>query len=253
MANRAVIEREKFFNMFAPEKNVIIRIIVSLFTMVKYTADASNKWDIIGALIIGEAVAWLLFILAKVNAPELPLPSGLADTLSSLTTAILLAVVLPILSLEGLFIVWLLSKRFKILYQAAKFALVGALNTFIDLGILNLLILLTGIASGNFFLVFKGASFTIAVVNSYLWNKYWTFKVKKTDEVEREFLQFIFVSVIGFFINVGTAALVVNVIGAPVGFAPGLWANVGALIATFTALAWNFIGYKFWVFKRSNA
>lgn len=218
--------------------------------MIKHITDDAHKWDIIGSLIIGEAVAWFLFILAKVNAPELPIPAGLAELFSSFVFAVLLALVLPILALEGLFLAWLLSRRFAVLYQAAKFVLVGALNTFIDLGILNFLIFAAGISAGPAFLAFKSISFAIAVVNSYFWNKYWTFSAVKSTHIEKEAAQFLFVSIIGFFINVGTAALVVNIIGVPHGIAPEVWANIGALSATFAALTWNFIGYKFWVFKK---
>lgn len=207
------------------------------------------KWDIWGSLIIGEVVAWLLFVMAKVNAHELPIPSGVAETLTSINGAIGLAVVLPLLSVAGLYVAYILAKKIRMIFEAAKFALVGALNTFVDLGVLNLLIFMTGIASGSMFSVFKGTSFIIAAVNSYVWNKYWTFESKQGN-IGKEFAQFMFVSVIGFFLNVGTAAAVVNWVGPQFGIAAGPWANVGALAGTFVVFVWNFVGYKFWVFKK---
>lgn len=204
-----------------------------------------GKTEVLGSLVIGEAIAWLLFIMARVNAPELPLPPGIVIAVSS---PLLLAVVLPLLSVAGLFIAYVLAKKISIIYQAAKFILVGVLNTFIDLGVLNVLILFTGIFSGTGFVVFKGASFLVAVINSYVWNKYWTFK-SRDSQAAKEFSQFMFVSVIGILINVGTAALIVNVIGPQGGIAPQVWANVGALASVVISLVWNFIGYKFWVFR----
>jgi len=54
---------------------------------------------------------------------------------------------------------------------------------------------------------------------------------------------------VGFGLNLGAAAFVVNVIG-PVGNVDATaWANLGALAGTFAGLAWNFLGYKFIVFK----
>ncbi len=135
-----------------------------------------------------------------------------------------------------------------VIRQAVKFVLVGGLNTLIDLGVLNLLIFITGIASGSGYSIFKGISFTVAVINSYFLNKLWTFK-----STGRKFLQFFVVSLIGFGINVGVASLVVNFIGNPfllLGISDKLWANTGALAATFAAMAWNFMGYKFIVFKK---
>lgn len=208
-----------------------------------------RKKDIFGALIIGEAVAWLLVVMLRVNAPELPIPSTVAQTLASSSTAYVLAVVFPILSVLGLALASLLSRAISILYQVAKFVLVGALNTFVDLGILNGFILVTGVASGTGYLLFKTVAFAAALTNSYLWNKHWTFEstgAKTKDEA----IQFGLVSVVGFFLNIATAHIVVNVIGPQAGLAAGIWGNVGALAAIVVALFWNFFGYKLWVFKK---
>src|SRR3989344_2874250 len=129
-----------------------------------------------------------------------------------------------------------------IVRQAVKFILVGILNTFVDLGVLNLLIFTTGIASGFGYSVFKGVSFTVAVVNSYILNKFWTFKTTGS------FGKFFIVSLIGFGVNVGVASVVVNIIRNQLlsfGVSEKIWANVGAIAATFCAMIWNFIGYKF--------
>jgi len=142
-----------------------------------------------------------------------------------------------------------------IIRQASKFVLVGIINTLIDLGILNLLIFITNIASGPWYSVFKGTSFIVAVINSYFMNKFWTFKSLGQDNKGKEFLQFLTVSAIGFTINVLAASLVVNIISGyfPIpGISAKLWANIGALTATCCAMAWNFIGYKFLVFKKKN-
>lgn len=210
-----------------------------------------NKADIIGALAIGELSAWLLFVIGRVNAGDLPLPSGVAETFSTLQGALMLAVALPILSVIGLYVAYFLAKFVKIIYQAAKFALVGVLNTFVDLGILNLFILFTGISAGTTYSMFKGVSFIAAALNSYAWNKWWTFESKK-EKIGKEFTQFMIVSVIGFFLNVGTATIVVNVIGPQFGIAAAPWASVGALAGTIVVFVWNFVGYKFWVFKDSS-
>lgn len=140
-----------------------------------------------------------------------------------------------------------------IIKQAVKFVLVGGLNTLIDLGVLNLLIFITGIASGAGYSVFKGISFIVAVINSYFLNKLWTFKSNGVVNKSREFSQFFVVSLIGFGINVGVASLVVNVIGNPFNsslLSDKIWANIGAIAATFSGMTWNFIGYKFIVFKK---
>src|SRR3989344_567767 len=56
---------------------------------------------------------------------------------------VVLFLAFPSLALIGMFVVKKLSKKLALLWQVAKFALVGVLNTAIDFGILNLLILIT--------------------------------------------------------------------------------------------------------------
>ncbi|MBI2626236.1 MAG: GtrA family protein [Candidatus Nealsonbacteria bacterium] len=136
--------------------------------------------------------------------------------------------------------------------QAIKFVLVGALNTLVDLGVLNLLIFTSGISTGFAYSAFKGVSFTVAVINSYFLNKFWTFKGQGGATARKEFTQFFIVSFVGFGINVGVASLVVNIIGPQLGIGDKLWANVGAICATFAAMTWNFLGYKFIVFKHAE-
>jgi putative flippase GtrA len=51
-------------------------------------------------------------------------------------------------------------------------------------------------------------------------------------------------------LNVGAASLVVNVIGPQFGMSEKLWANVGGIGAAFAVVVWNFIGYKFIVFRK---
>jgi putative flippase GtrA len=86
-------------------------------------------------------------------------------------------------------------------------------------------------------------------MNSYIWNKYWTFESKVKATV-KELSQFIFISFFGMLINVAIAASLVNIVGPVGGLTAKRWASIGALTATATSLIWNFIGYKFLVFKK---
>ncbi|MDP2930474.1 MAG: GtrA family protein [bacterium] len=131
------------------------------------------------------------------------------------------------------------------IYQFAKFFLVGIINTLIDLGVLNLLILAFDINRGLGYTIFKSISFLVATANSFFWNKRWTFKTSQGS-----FKQFLIVSVIGLVINVATASLIVNYIAPGCTLAsPTMWANIGAIVGSVVGLLWNFAGYKFVVFK----
>jgi len=172
---------------------------------------------------------------------------GLPTILKSLGS-VGVSVVLFLLTVVGFFILDFASRWFGILRQITKFIIVGGLNTFLDFAVLNFLISLSGIAAGAGFSLFKGISFLVAVTNSYFWNKYWTFE--STTKKELEFVQFVVVSAVGLFINVGVASFIVNNIGPPSAVSPALWANIGALVAVAASLIWNFLGYKFIVFRR---
>jgi putative flippase GtrA len=168
----------------------------------------------------------------------------------SASKGIVIAVAFTVLAAVGVAIGFFLSKYIKIIFQVAKFGCVGAANFAVDIGILNLLIFLSGSAAGIIYIVFKVISFIFAVTNSYIWNKIWTFKKTDTKETGKEFGQFIMVSVIGLILNAAVAGFLVIVIGPMGGIKVKTWASVSAAVASVCVMAWNFLGYKFWVFKK---
>jgi len=186
-----------------------------------------------------------LFLLPVLNNIKFPF-AGI-----TLTSGFLIVLLFTIFAGFVLFIASLLAKLIPIILQIAKFAAIGALNTLLDLGILNILILISGVAVGYWYSLFKACSFIIANINSYFWNKHWTFGISDRANV-KEFGQFLIVSLVGFGLNIASASFVVNVISAPQNFSAERWANIGALSATAISLIWNFIGYKFFVFKNRS-
>lgn len=165
------------------------------------------------------------------------------------------------------------SEKNKTLIQVLKFVIVGVLNTFVDLAILNFLIWVSGVGeSGITYTIFKAVSFTAAVVNSYYFNRIWVFRGDQTKQVGTEFSKFIVISVVGAVVNVGVATLVVTFEEGMVAFihmiplisptydwfvttlvnltSPdfAVWPTVAALFGTLAGLVWNFLGYKFIVF-----
>lgn len=124
-----------------------------------------TKEDRIASSAIGFLVAILLLtIKLSGNIPHL-------SRIPLLETSIL---IFPLLSLLGMYIASSLAKRIAILLQLIKFLYVGALNTFVDLAILNILIWFSSMSTGFEFTLFKGISFIAAMMNSYVWNKFWT-------------------------------------------------------------------------------
>jgi putative flippase GtrA len=202
----------------------------------------SLRKDMTLAAIIGFLCALLILPIFKNLMPDKPFSYALS-----------LLLILPVLCVLGIWIARVIGKKVRMIYQLAKFVLVGALNTFVDWGVLNLEIFLTGFASGGYYTGFKGISFAVATINSYFWNKFWTFKKTedegKPEATPKEFLRFFLVSLVGFALNVGVAHILVNILGPQFGLNVITWATVGALGGTLVGLVWNFLGYKLIVFK----
>jgi len=155
-----------------------------------------------------------------------------------------------LLAATGIYIGFLLSRIARFFFKLAKFGAVGAANFAVDFGVLNFLIFVSGIASGWHFTVFKAVSFVVAVVNSFCWNRQWTFRKKGGEKAGKDFIQFLFVSVVGLILNAGVASLIVNVIGPLGGVGEKTWANIATAVASIIVLSWNFLGYKFIVFRK---
>lgn len=150
----------------------------------------------------------------------------------------------------------LIGKKIPVLYQFAKFAAVGSLNSFVDLGIFNLGTYLYGVdpelLSNTAFFLFKSLSFLVATTNSYLWNKRWTFGDTSTSHADT-IVKFYIITGSIYFLNTGMATLV-KTNGPLFGISPNLWVNVLSPVAgIFSAMLVNFLSYKFFVFKKPNA
>ncbi len=167
----------------------------------------------------------------------------------------LFALILALLCVIGITVGFLLSKiseKLRFFFQLAKFGIIGVTNFIVDLGIFSLLIWVTHISTGGSILLFKIASISVAIINSYIWNKFWSFEEKHTDEstIRRQFFQFIAVSLVGLVLNAGITYSLITFASGFIDVSPETWATISSAIASITVLSWNFIGYKFFVFKR---
>ena len=177
------------------------------------------------------------------------IPAGNLGLTITVPLALASVVAFSIIAPCALAVLKLLSRKWKVFEQFGKFAAVGTLNTLLDLGVLNGLMLATGAVGGIAFSGFKAISFLVATTNSYFWNKFWTFQ-SSVPVTLKEYLTFALFTLCGALINVGVASSIVNGIGTPDGMSDTLWANIGALIAVAASFLWNFVSYRLIVFKR---
>ncbi|MBS4161417.1 GtrA family protein [Bacillus sonorensis] len=115
-----------------------------------------------------------------------------------------------------------------------RFGTVGAGNTLIDFGVFFLLT-----AVNVPYLLAQVCSYTAGMANSYIWNRTWTFRVKKKvrgQEIFRFLLINLAASGITFLILYGLQK-------------GGLSLFSSKIIATLGGMVMNFIGNRLWVFQ----
>ncbi len=195
-----------------------------------------QKKDLVSVIILGEIIALFMFFI-------------LLSTGYGAWSLIVLFAILPLLAIIGFYVAKLIGKKFLIVFQFAKYALVGLANTAVDFGVLNLLAWVTGKYEGSIVGLINIISFAVAVVHSYFWNKFWTFENKKKVNTVIQFIQFIVVSIIGMLINTAIVYIMSTLVQPACGLGPRAWLNMAKIIATVVSLIWNFIGYKLIVFK----
>ncbi len=206
-----------------------------------------NKRDFYFISSIGALVGLLAQpVLHTVVANVLHRP---ADFLTSVLVWLVFFIGAPV----ALYICSFLNRFVSVAYQFGKFAATGVLNTFVDLGIFNVLaspILSKGlILTDGQFTGFKTISFIAATANSYFWNSRWTFSNGARSAGNP--LSFYIVSFVGFLVNVAVAYSA-NILLLKIHFASGIAANLSVMCAVIASLIFNFVGYKYFVFQKNK-
>ncbi len=137
------------------------------------------------------------------------------------------------------------------MFTFIRFGLIGLLNTLIDFGIFNILILSFGLSADDSprYALFKAVSFIFAVINSFLLNKHWVFKHEATINVH-QVAKFFTINLIGLGINTLIGSFLFSISATHPIFSPHTWANIAALCAVAITFTFNFLAYKFFVFKK---
>lgn len=129
---------------------------------------------------------------------------------------------------------WALEERASF-NQFAKFILIGIFNTALNYGTFFVLLAYTS------YLVSLVIAHVIGVLNSFVWNKYWTFGSRELRF--DEFIKFNLLYVIYFISNGAMLVAMVDYLH----FTP----QMGQLIALPTLTIISFAGQKYWSFKKT--
>ena len=107
-----------------------------------------------------------------------------------------------------------------------------------------------GISEGISYDIFVTVSFVVATIVKYIFDKFWAFEKSDKKQVGTEFTKFFAITLVSWGIQLGAAHVVVNVIGPQLGMNALIWGSVGKIAGIGVAFIWNFVGYKFVVFKK---
>lgn len=167
---------------------------------------------------------------------------------------------LPIVPKTGFF-------QRRIVRQFAKFAIVGGSSFVIDYCVrMTIAFSPQGKSAGQWMLdnfggwvgfaqgkpidaVFPVAAFIggcVAMVNSFIWNRKWTFGIKNPAERAAQFKRFVAVSVSGVCLN----ALITGTVNALLHMGDDkVSARIATLVATAVVAFWNFFGQRLFAFR----
>jgi putative flippase GtrA len=134
-----------------------------------------------------------------------------------------------------------------------KFAVVGAIGSLIDIGVMNLMTQVF-----NLPLVLGGSiSFVCAVVNNFLGNRYWTYPESRSRRIRHQFGMFLAVNAIGIAIRIPIlkyaepplARLFESMAHLSFDTADALAKNATLLFAIGVVMLWNFFINRYWTYN----
>jgi putative flippase GtrA len=115
-----------------------------------------------------------------------------------------------------------------------KFLAVGAMGFVVDTGTLTGLVFFARVDSR----VAKGVAFCMAVLFSFVWNRFWTYRESRAKPMAAQVAQFLLISLVGLGINVLVFGGVDHALSGHWGAVRALYA--AQVMAVGTALIWNF-------------
>ncbi len=134
----------------------------------------------------------------------------------------------------------------------AQFSLVGGSNALVDLGVLNLLLLISPTRSPELLVLYNVVALVLTNANSYLWNTLWTFRHQARHDAKQ----------VGLFgaqglLNVAVGGLLIWLVAhglvAYTTLSPLVGGNVAKVVSMVAASTMSFVLLRFFVFRRKDA
>ncbi len=195
--------------------------------------------DIIFALICGKVVGFVI--------GEILIGFGFEP---NIYLSAFLWVMLPLLALFCLWITFVIGRKIAFVFEGAKFFLVGAFCTVIDLKFFELLVWVFTFIVFVDPLIFKSLSFIFATGLKYWGNKYWAFGKHENEDMGKEIGKFFAITLLGLAVDLSIFYYTTKVLGPRFDLSVIVWVKISVILSALGAAVFNFLGYKFLVFKK---
>ncbi len=135
--------------------------------------------------------------------------------------------------------------------QFIRFCVVGCSSLTIDFVISYVLTFKMGVK----WEIAKTISFTLAVTNSFFWNRHWTFDAVGQRDHHTQYAMFFSVNIVGYLLSLGIMKLVMFISTGSIhgDFSSKPLFIVATLVATAVVVFWNFFANKHWTFKEPTS
>lgn len=150
-----------------------------------------------------------------------------------------------------------------------RFAFVGLAGSVVDLGTLTLLqATLLPPSSTSLVALATTIAFFAAIINNFLWNRFWTYPDSRSRSLQRQLLQFTLVSLVGWVLRTLWISAAYASLGATLmpmalplvrvlrpGYVPSVTfeGKLGTLVAwvvgIIVVMMWNFFANRYWTFS----
>lgn len=131
----------------------------------------------------------------------------------------------------------LLSRR-PVIMQLLRFAAIGVINTSLDFLVLNFLSKTLGVESGLRLGTVNVVGFSLAIIQSYFWNRYWAFGQDGDTGAVRNFIRLVLVG------GLGALAIVLVLLGAQFAAPPIFYLIVLAVFVLFQIVLWHRFAFR---------
>jgi putative flippase GtrA len=134
----------------------------------------------------------------------------------------------------------------------SKFTVVGFTNALVDIGTLNLFLLLASTRDPFLLALYNGVALVLANLNSYLWNTRWTFRGRAQRRDLRQRVLFALQALVNISVSNGLFFVLIRPVLVYTDVPAYLAGNVAKIISVVVASTISFFVLRYVVFSRKR-